>query len=61
MQTDWFKQCSADGLIRRMDALIAEGESKAQVQLMAQANYETAARYADQPQGLIELLGEDPR
>lgn len=59
MQTDWFSQCSADGLVRRMETLIAEGENKAQIQLMAQAGYETAAHYADQPQGLIDLLSGD--
>lgn len=59
MQTDWYKQLSADGLVRKMDELIAEGERKEQIQLMAQANYETAARYAAQPQGLIDLLSGD--
>ncbi|MGY0062879.1 hypothetical protein ACWY4P_41140 [Streptomyces sp. LZ34] len=59
MQTDWFKQCSGDGLVRRLDELIAEGESREQIQLMAQAAYETAARYALQPEGLADLLSGD--
>lgn len=59
METDWYKQLSADGLVHRMDELIAEGERKEQIQLMAQANYETAAHYATQPEGLIDLLGGD--
>ena len=59
MQTDWFKQLSADGLVRRMDELIGEGERKEQIQLMAQANYETADLFTAQPQGLIDMLSGD--
>lgn len=61
METDWRKQLSSDGLVRRMDELIADGETKEQIQLMIQGGYETAAHFTEQPQGLTDLLNGRPQ